>query len=168
MNEALKYFLAFIIYLLAQVLLFDKLSFQYTAPPFVFILFLITLPLSLPTPFLYIIAFITGLGVDIFSDIGSIGLHTFSSVLVVTLRSFILKLNISSNFRSLDEITFVNQSAIWWASYLFPLILVYHLSYNLLEAHSFFNIFYRILEIFASTAYTFVICFFLSYLFYKR
>ena len=168
MNQIFRYIIAFVLYLIFQVGLFDHLGVLDVAMPFVFLLFIFTLPFDWPVMVIYLIAFGTGLFVDILSDSNASGLHAFAAVFAVGPRERLAAMASGSNFRSVSELNLKDQSSLWFAIYLGSLILFHNLAYFFLEAMSFGNFFYTLLKVFTSTFYTFLICFLLSFIFYKR
>ena len=168
MNEIIKYSLSFMICLMFQVFLFNYLTLFHTATPFIFLMFLFMLPLNVPLPVMYLIAFATGLSVDLFSDGYANGLHAFSALLATGARLPVARLVASSNIRSASEISLKNQSMVWYASFLFPLILIHHTAYFLLEAFTFEYFFYTLLKIIGSAVYTFLLCYAICFIFYRK
>jgi hypothetical protein len=168
MSEILRTLFAFVLYLVFQVFLFDYLLLFQVAKPFVFLLFLLTLPFSYPTPLLMLLAFVTGLSVDLLSEQSATGLNSFACVAMMAARGRLADLVSSSSFRTRGEIQLRNQSTLWLASYLGPLILFHHLLYFYLEAFSFLNFFFTLGQALLSAAYTLSISFILAYLLYKR
>lgn len=168
MSDLLRYGLAFLLYLVLQVWLFNHLTLFQVATPFVFVLFLFTLPFDLNRSVLYLLAFGMGLTVDMLSENMATGLHAFACVLAMAAREPLLNTLTSSNVRAGSEVSIRNQNSIWLASFLLPLIFVHHLAYFYLEAMTFSRFFYTFLKVLASSVYTFFICGLLAYLFYKR
>lgn len=168
MSRFLTYGLAGLVYIFAQVMLFNHLTIMEAATPFVFLLFLFTLPLATPLWLSYILAFVVGLTVDILSEAAPTGLHAFSCVLAISLRAPWAAYITASNFRSLAEINFSNQSVVWFASFLLPLIFVHHLAYFLLEAMQWSLLWVSLGKVILSTLYSFLLIFILTYLFYRK
>lgn len=166
--SVLRLVLAFVLYLGFQVMLLHKLELWNIASPFVFILYLFMLPLSVPTTALYLIAFSMGLMVDWLSDSYIGGLHAFSALLAVASRRYVLQLTLPSSFREANEVSWADQSNVWFALYIGPLIFIHHFSYFMLEAFSFHDFFGTLLKIIASSIYTFIISYSLCIIFYKR
>lgn len=168
MNQILAYLLTGLIYIIGQVMLFNHLTIMQMATPFVFTLFLFTLPFATPLWLSYVLAFVVGLTVDLLSSAVPTGLHAFSCVLAMSLRVPWAAYITASNFRSLGEISFRTQSVVWFASFLFPLILLHHLAYFMLEAMQWATLGTTLLKALLSTLYSFVFMFILTYLFYKK
>ncbi len=167
-NDILKYGVAWLLMVFFQVFLFNYLTLFQVAIPFVFILHLFLLPVGLPKYFLYPLAFLTGLLVDVFSENMATGLHAFSTLLAVGARDYWLNYIRPTNLRNASDIDLRGQGIIWLISYLFPLILVHHLAYFLLEAMSFSNFLLTIGKVLASSLYSFVLMILITYVFYKR
>ncbi|WNJ16711.1 hypothetical protein [Pontibacter sp. G13] len=168
MSGVFNRILACILYLLAQVFLFNDMTLFQVATPFVFLLFLFTLPMATSTAVLYLVTFGFGITMDILSENVATGLHTFSALLAMGVRRPIVAMTASSNIRNAGDVNFASQGSLWWASFLLPLIFVHNFSYFLLEAFSFDGFFHTLWKVVASTLYTFVICYMLAYLFYKK
>lgn len=81
--------LSVIVYTLIQVLVLRNLVFFDVAFCFAYISVVLFLPSSTPTSVVLLVAFLTGLVVDMFYN--TAGLHTSATLLIAYLRGFILK-----------------------------------------------------------------------------
>jgi rod shape-determining protein MreD len=80
----------FIIYLLVlQVVIVNNLNLGYYIHPYIYILFLLILPIEIPGWLLLLLSFITGLTIDI--SLNTPGIHISASVFLGFIRPFILK-----------------------------------------------------------------------------
>src|SRR5882757_9843587 len=79
-------FFSFFIYLLLQVLLFKNLVLFNTAFCFLYIAFILFLPIEMNPLALMLVGFAMGFTVDIFYD--SLGIHACTTVLIAFLRNF--------------------------------------------------------------------------------
>jgi hypothetical protein len=168
MNEIIKYSVSFLIYLIFQVFLFNYFTLFHAATPFLFLMFLFMLPLNVPLPAMYLLAFLTGLSVDVLSDGYANGLHAFSALLAVSARIPVARLVASSNIRNASEISLKEQSMVWYATFLFPLIVIHHTAYFMLEAFSFQHFSFTLLKIVSSSIYTFLLCYAICFIFYRK
>lgn len=168
MNQIFRYILAFLVYLVLQVGFFNHLGLVDVAMPFVFLLFLFTLPFDWPVPLVLFGAFVMGFTVDALSTSTASGLHAFAAVFAVGARQRVAAIASGSNIRSISELSLRDQSAIWFVIYLLSLIFLHNLAYFFLEVLSFQDFFRTLVKIGASTLYTFLLCFALSFIFYKR
>lgn len=83
-----RYLFNFVAFVLIQVLLLNNLQLSAFMNPYIYVLFIITLPFSTPRWLLLILGFITGLTVDIFMN--TWGIHASATVFMAFLRPFIL------------------------------------------------------------------------------
>ncbi|MCM1153255.1 MAG: rod shape-determining protein MreD [Muribaculum sp.] len=83
-KEITVYAVIFIVLVLLQVLIFNHIAVFNIAVPFVFILFIIRLPIALRLNWLYTFSFLLGLFVDIFSD--TPGVNSLSCTLLAALK----------------------------------------------------------------------------------
>ncbi len=168
MNNPIRLGLSFVLFLLAQVLVFNYLVLFQVAVPYIFLLFLLMLPLQLDQAAVYILAFGMGLMVDMMSDPSAIGLHTFSALFVMIFRRGWASVVGATNTRGLAEIDLQQQSALFYALYLLPLIFLHQLAYFLLEDFTFQRFFYNLWKAILGTVYTFIISYLITFIFYKR
>jgi rod shape-determining protein MreD len=89
-NSIIRYTIIFIILILLQVLLFNNIQFSGFINPYVYILFIMLLPVEISSWLLLIISFFAGLSVDFF--VGTPGIHTSATVFSGFIRPYILRL----------------------------------------------------------------------------
>ena len=85
---------SFIVLILLQVLVLNNVQFLGFLNPYIYILFILSLPVKFPRWITLILGFVLGLIIDIFSN--TIGIHAFATVLIAFFRAGIIKLFISS------------------------------------------------------------------------
>lgn len=168
MSDILKHGLALFLYVFFQIFLFNELEIFGLAVPHVFLLFLLLLPLSISRANIYLIAFFLGFTLDILTSGAITGIQAFSCVFIVGIRDGLASILSSSNFRNLEDLDFKAQNGIWYLGYLLPLIFVHQMIIHFMEALSFQNFFYKFLQIGVGTVFTFIICYILVIIFYKR
>lgn len=84
-RSILRYFLLFILCVLVQALIFNKIVLFHVAVPIVFIYFIIRLPINLNLPYLFTLSFLLGLTVDIFSD--TPGVNALACTIIAALKT---------------------------------------------------------------------------------
>lgn len=84
MSNTIVNSILFVILILAQVLIFNHIMLFNVAVPFVFIYFIIRLPISLSTNWLLTLSFLAGFCVDVFSD--TPGLNSLSCTLLAVIK----------------------------------------------------------------------------------
>lgn len=131
----LKNIIRWVLLMFLQVFLLRNISFYNLSTPFIYILFILLLPFSLPNFFLFLLAFLTGLTLDAFYD--TLGVHATACVSLAFVRvSFI---NLSLNRESLDELepSLGNMGFKWFAIYALLCVLAHHMVVFFLEAFKF-------------------------------
>ena len=132
MNKFTAHLSRFLILILLQVFVFNYVQWFGFLNPFVYLLFLILLPLEMPKSFQYIIAFVTGLIVDFF--LNTYGIQAFACVLMMFLRpNIILILNgfkpLDTGIRPVPEVKDFN----WILVYTLLLVFAHQLTVTTLE-----------------------------------
>lgn len=89
MNVLLKYSLLFFILLIVQVFILNGLNFLGYATPFIYIYFILKLPVGTNKNLVILLSFLLGLGIDIFCN--TPGIIAAPSVLIAFLRPFLIK-----------------------------------------------------------------------------
>lgn len=129
----------FIILMLVQVLILNQVQFSGFVNPYIYILFILLLPLSTPRYVLLILAFLLGLVVDIFLD--SIGIHAAASVLIAYIRPFIIRV-ISNREEDRSDYPGLNQNTfVWFLSYVSIMVFIHHIVLFYLEVFTFSHFF---------------------------
>ncbi len=86
-------FINFIFYLILQIFIAKYFTVFSIPSFFIYIAFLLMLPIKGNLILFLCIGFLTGLTIDVFYD--SLGIHAFAAVLMVYVRSFLIKLTFS-------------------------------------------------------------------------
>ena len=146
-----RYFLV----MLLQVLLFDQLQLLGVCHPYIYILCLLMMPITLPHSADMIIGAVVGLIMDIFCN--SLGVHTASCIFIMFIRPYLIgaivndkdRLNEQISLRTLGMETFVRYVAI--------LVVVHHLTVFLLAAWQWQHIAFVMLETAVSSLITILV-----------
>jgi cell shape-determining protein MreD len=167
MNQIFRQFGIFVVYVALQVLLFNNITLFDRYTPYVFLLFLLMIPITLSFPLTLVVAFVAGLVVDLFSGYIT-GLHAFACTLMMSVRNFWVNVITNRNaFRGNEEVILNIQPYSWYLQYLLPLIVLHHLSYYLLEAVGGGQLGLALLKAGVSAVYTFIWSIIFALLFYK-
>ena len=86
-----KYVIMFFVLVLVQVLILNNIQFSGLVNPYIYILFILLLPFTIPGYFLLGISFILGISIDIFGN--TPGIHAGATVLLGFLRPGIAQLS---------------------------------------------------------------------------
>ncbi len=164
MNKTLSNILRFVILLLVQVLLCNHIHWFGFLNPQVYLMAILLLPLNMKKSFQYIIAFLTGLIVDVFFQ--TYGLFASATLVLAFLRPLLLYL--MNGFRPYESSFNPSPNEHKFASlltYVFPLVLAHQLVLNMIEIADFTKIIFIIWSSFANAAFTTLIILSLLYIF---
>lgn len=130
------YIARFILLILLQVFVFNNIEISNHIVPYVYILFIIVLPVDLPGWLILIVAFVLGLIIDLLS--GTLGFHVFSTVLMAYMRKPVLTfISPRDGYESSTIPNLASYGVIWFLKYTAILVLIHHLSLFMLEVFRF-------------------------------
>ena len=164
-NSILRFGLIFILLILLQVLLFNNIQFSGYVNPYVYIMFILLLPIDVPSWLLLILSFVTGLIIDFFS--GSPGMHTSATVLAGFVRPYILRIvSPRDGYESGSDPSMLNYGFRWFFFYALLVVLVHHTALFYLEVFRFAEFFRTMLRVLLSSIFS--MTFILLIEFYRR
>jgi rod shape-determining protein MreD len=152
MRITAKYIVRFILLVLVQVLILNNVKFLGFINPYLYILFIITLPISTPRVFLLLIAFVLGLSIDIFSN--TPGVHAFATVFAAFMKAPLIRL-----FAPRDSYDYVEPSMQTFGmnqfvKYAVLMVFIHQIALFAVEAFSFQNVGLLILKILLNSIFT--------------
>jgi rod shape-determining protein MreD len=151
--------------MLLQVLVFNNIQFSGYVNPYVYILFILLLPVEIPSWILLILSFITGMLMDFF--VGSPGMHTFATVLAGFIRPFVLRAaSPRDGYEPNAAPSMLSYGFIWFLTYSLIIVLVHHTALFYLEVFRFTEFFRTMLRVLLSTLFS--VTFILLLEFYRR
>ena len=136
----------FISLVLVQVLIFNQVQFSGFFNPYVYLLFIILLPLSAPRYLVLILAFLLGLIIDVFSN--SLGVHSAATVFAAYARPLVIRVISNREDDKSDYPGLHQNKLIWFVNYVLIMVLLHHTVLFYLEVYTFtnfFNTFYRVI-----------------------
>ncbi len=159
--------LRFVILLAMQVLVMRSLVLFDMGFCFIYLAFLLFLPIQMPPVLLLLLAFVTGITLDIFYDTG--GIHAAATVLLAYLRPYILLLlTPRDGYDQNDSVNLHVMGWRWFLVYSFILIFVHHLTFFFLELAGFKLIGFTMLKILVSALFTGTVMIIIQLLFFSR
>lgn len=150
----LRYLLVLLGLVFLQVFLLNELAFAGFMNPYVYILFVLLLPISAPRLIQLIAAFLIGWFIDIFENSG--GVHIAATVLLAYIRPIILQLSIKRNELEQENLRLISAQISSFLIYALIGIFIHHLVLFSLEAFAFSNYGQVILRTLYSTGFTFI------------
>lgn len=156
----------FLLLLLAQVLVLNSMQLSPLVGIHVFPLFILLLPFQTPRLLLLFIGFGAGLTLDFL--VGSPGMHAAASVLLAFARPALI--NVITPKGTDFEISphIYTQGISWFAIYLSIATVTYLFYYFIIEAGTFYNIFWLLVKVVLSTAASVFFMVIFLYLFSAR
>ena len=143
-----RYFLV----MLLQVLLFDQLQLLGVCHPYIYILCLLMMPITLPHSADMIIGAVVGLIMDIFCN--SLGVHTASCIFIMFIRPYLIGAIVNDKDRLNEQITLRTLGMEALLKYVVILVLAHHLLVFLLAAWSWSHIGFVLMETIVSSLIT--------------
>lgn len=136
----------FIVLVLIQILLLNQVQLSGYINPYMYILFILLLPVNSPAYVLLLLAFLIGLTIDMFSN--SMGIHAFASVFIAYIRPYVIR-SISVRDEELHNYPGLLQNKFsWFLTYTAIIVTIHHIILFYLEVFTFsgfFNTFLRVL-----------------------
>jgi hypothetical protein len=158
---------SFFVYILVQVLILKNFILFDTAFCFVYVAFILLLPLEMGPLLLMFVAFATGFSVDLFYD--SLGVNAAAGVFMAFVRPYWLRLiTPRGGYEDIEIPNLKTMDFGWFFTYSLPLIFIHHAVLFYLEAGGFSLFFITLSKVFFSTILTFFVIVLSQYLFYKK
>ena len=156
----------FALFVLAQVLLVRRLDLFDTGFCFVYVGFLLFLPILLDRPWVLLLGFALGFAVDLFYNTG--GLHAAACVLAAFVRGAQLRvIRPRDGYDTLDTVSGHRMGWAWWALATVPLVLVHHLALFWIEDGHALPGGFTLLKVLASATFTSVTLLITQLLFWR-
>jgi hypothetical protein len=161
-NSVLLNGFRFVLLVLAQVLIFNNLSFMGSINPFVYVIFFYWYPIKSNRTFFMLISFLLGFIIDIFSD--TMALHSIASLTVAYARPVVMRFCFGVNYE-FQNFSFKNTTKVQRVAFLALLILIHQVVFFSLEILSFTHILLILKKVFGTGIVTLVLCTLFSSLF---
>jgi rod shape-determining protein MreD len=157
----------FVMLTAVQVLVLDNIHLHGLFNPYIYMLFILMLPLETPAWLVLILGFFSGWVIDSYAHSG--GVHASATVLTAFLRPFILRLlKPAAGYQPEDRPSVSSLGFLWFFTYCSVLIFIHHLWLFVVESFSFTQFIFVLQKIAVSSMVSIVIVLSLQYLFYRR
>jgi hypothetical protein len=159
--------IAFFVYLLYQVMILQNVVLFHTAFCFLYVAYLLLLPVETNPLVLMGIGFLMGFGVDMFYE--SIGLHAFACVFVMYVRNYWLSsITPQGGYDSNVTPSMALGGFQWFVVYALPLVFIHHLMLFYMEAGGFGMFWFTLWKTIVSTFFTTLVILIAQFLFPGR
>jgi hypothetical protein len=157
----------FVVYLLYQGMILQNVVVYHTAFCYLYVLYLILLPVEANPMALMGIGFLMGLAVDMFYE--SAGLHAFASVMIMYVRNYWLNSLTPQGGYDSNSVPSVAMNGVqWFLIYAVPLIFLHHSLLFFMEVGGFGMFWYTLWKVLTSTIFTTVVILIAQFLFPGR
>ena len=164
MNKTALHIIRFIALVLFQVLVINHIRLGGYVHPYIYLLFIMLLPINIQKWQLLLLGFFLGLSVDLFT--GTLGLHAGATTLMAFCRPAILRL--VSGHQKLENVVepdLGQLGGVWFLRYTLCMVLVHHFALFFLESFSFHLIGQVLLRILLSVPVSIFLIMMILYLF---
>jgi rod shape-determining protein MreD len=162
-NKISRYSLIFVLLILLQVLVFNNIRFSGYINPYVYIMFILLLPVEIPSWLLLLISFGMGLLMDVFCS--SPGMHASATVLAGFIRPYTLRIvSPRDGYEPGAEPSMFIYGFRWFLIYTSIIILVHHTALFYLEVFRFTGFFRTLLRVLLSSLFSITFILLLEYI----
>lgn len=142
----------YVVVMLLQVLLFNQLQLWGVCHPYIYVLCLLMMPITLPHSVDMLIGAAAGLVMDVFCN--SLGVHMAACTLLMLVRPYLIGLIVNDKDRLNEQITLRAIGMEAMIKYVVILVLIHHLSVFMMAAWSWSHIGFVLLETLVSSVIT--------------
>ncbi|SMG44245.1 rod shape-determining protein MreD [Marivirga sericea] len=162
-----KQILIWILFVASQILFAQNFVLYNRAFCFVYVGFLLLLPLGISRNNILLLGFLTGFIIDVFYN--SLGTHMAAMTLIAFLRPIWLNaITPRGGYENVESPAVKDLSLSWFLAYAMPLLFLHLAVVFFIEAGGFHMFFYVISKVFMSTLLTVFVLVILQYLFYSK
>lgn len=159
--------ISFFVFLLYQVLILQNVVLFHTAFCFLYVLYLLLLPVETNSLLLMGIGFAMGFVVDLFYE--SLGLHAFACVMLMYVRNYWLNsVTPQGGYDSNAVPSLALGGFQWFLVYTIPLIFLHHALLFYIEAGGFTMFWFTLWKVITSTIFTTLVILIAQFLFPSR
>ncbi len=151
-NPVIKYFLMFVILVAVQVLLLNQIQFSGYMNPYIYVIFIMLLPLNAPRYAILLLSFFIGLSIDVFSN--TLGMHSFASVFIAYLRPAVIRLTTNRQEDMSDYPGLAQTGILWFISYTAIMVVIHHFMLFYIEVFTMKNFFITFLRAILSSVFS--------------
>lgn len=159
----LRHLLRFLLLVVVQVILLNNIQLGTFINPFLYILFLLTLPVNIPKALLLVVAFCAGLTIDMFQN--TPGMHASACLVLAYFRPGWLKIIAPRDGYESDAEPSIRKLGFpWYLAYAAFLVFIHHLFLFFIEVFRFSEFFDTMIRILLSSTLTLLLIIIAQYL----
>ena len=157
----------FLLLIATQVFLLKNIGYYNLSIPYLYILFILILPFGIPNGILFLLAFLTGLTIDVFYD--TLGLNAAACTVMAFVRIIFINLTVQRDgFDNEPEPSLGIMGFRWFIFYAFILTFSHHFILFTFENFKFTEIGYTIIRVITSTFFTVFLMLITEFAFFRK
>jgi len=162
-----RYFLQFLVLVLLQVFILNNVQMGGFVNPYIYILFIILLPVNTPKWLLLVLGFVLGLSIDLFAH--TPGMNSSASVFLAFIRPYILEIVAPREGYEKDSSPRIKiYGFTWFLRYAFIMVLAHHFVLFYIEVFRFSDFFLTFSRVILSTIFSTLLIVTSQYLIYRE
>ena len=166
-RQVSRYFLQFLVLVLLQVFILNNVQLGGFINPYIYILFIILLPVNTPKWLLLVLGFVLGLSIDLFSH--TPGMNSSASVFLAFIRPYILEIVAPREGYEKDSSPRIKiYGFTWFLRYAFIMVLAHHFVLFYIEVFRFSDFFLTFSRVILSTIFSTLLIVTSQYLIYRE
>ena len=164
MNRSLLNIVRFVLLVIAQVLIVNHIRLGGYVHPYIYLIFVMLLPINIPDWQLLLSGFGIGLVIDLFT--GTLGMHAGATTLMAFCRPTIIKLvSGSQKFENIKEPNVNQLGFAWFLRYALCMVLIHNFTLFMFESFSFHLVGQALLRMLISAPVSIFLILIILYLF---
>lgn len=165
-EKLIRQILRFIALVLLQTLVLNNIRLWGYVNPYLYVLFILLLPIETPGWLLMLVAFVLGLSIDVFTD--TAGMHAAACVFMAFCRPYLLKVMAPRDgYESERPPSMQYMGLSWFIIYSAILVLLHHFVLFYIEIFRFREFFSTLLRVILSSVLTLTLILLSEFLFFK-
>lgn len=157
----------FLLLIATQVFLLKNIGYYNLIIPYLYILFILVLPFGIPNGLLFLLAFLTGLTIDIFYD--TLGLNAAACTVMAFVRIIFINVTVQRDgFDNEPEPSLGIMGFRWFIFYAFILTFSHHLILFTFENFKFTELGYTLIRVILSTLFTVFLMLITEFAFFRK
>ena len=157
----------FLLLIATQVFLLKNIGYYNLSIPYLYILFILILPFGISNALLFLLAFFTGLTVDVFYD--TLGLNAAACTVMAFVRIIFINLTVQRDgFDNEPEPSLGIMGFRWFIFYAFILTFSHHFILFTFESFKFTELGYTLIRVIMSTLFTVFLMLITEFAFFRK
>ena len=166
LTDILKLTLRFVVLVILQIVVLNNIQLSGFINPYLYVLFILMLPIRIPRLPMLFLSFLCGLTIDVFSN--TMGMHSAACVFMAFSRPGVLRLIAPREGYEAEAIPSVKDMSFnWFLLYAAVLIFLHHLLLFYIEVFRFSEFFLTFIRVLASSLTTLALVIMTQFLFAK-